>query len=102
LAGFGKHPWEKFVGKGTYAVNISQNRILWTSPYTWKFVEMPEMECDTRNKILKVKINVNEMRAKRGKVYQPYKKEIMKGKIRIKNNPEINDPVYIFRGEQKK
>jgi hypothetical protein len=25
----------------------------------------------------------------------------MSGKIRVKNNLEINDPAYIFRGEQK-
>jgi hypothetical protein len=53
------------------------------------------------NKIPKIKINVNEMRAKRGKIYKSYKKEIMRGKIGIKNNLEINDPVYVFRGEKK-
>ncbi|KCZ75837.1 hypothetical protein H311_03175, partial [Anncaliia algerae PRA109] len=90
--------WEKFLEDATYAVNISYNRSIRTSPMIFKYGHIPDLKIDKELGAVDFKIPLSNSILKRNLYYEDYiKKSIEKGKITCKYDLDENDNVAIFK-----
>jgi hypothetical protein len=83
--------------KATFAVNISFNRAIGTTPYNLKYGTIPLLEIDKKFNIQISHKSLQEMRNQRKISFESYQKSIEKGKRTVYMNLKIGDPVLIFR-----
>jgi uncharacterized Zn finger protein len=67
------------VEKATYAINISINRSLTTSPYIWKYQKDPELDIDEVNKIKELKVDFEKIKKESARRMIYYDGQIIKG-----------------------
>ncbi|KAM0678442.1 hypothetical protein COBT_004210, partial [Conglomerata obtusa] len=73
--------WEKQVNAATYAVNISYNRAIGTSPICYKFGMTPIFDIDKKHNIKSLKISKLKLIENRDNNFKKYStKHILKGK----------------------
>lgn len=89
--------WESYLNEATYAVNISYNRAIRTSPMIIKYGTIPDLEIDTKLNVTSQTEPILEVRDLRDRNFSRYaEKGIQKGKRVCKNNLEIGDSVAIY------
>ena len=98
LTEFGEKDWIPLLQAATEATNISFQRAIGTSPYVLKYGKNPILAIDEITGIQPKQKNLISLRAKRDDNWKRYvKNNIQKGKVEIKNNLRIGDPVLVFR-----
>lgn len=98
LTDFGRTSIERQLENATYALNISFNRAINTSPYVLKYGKQPNIEIDKKANNLREDKVIQEIRHSGDQVWQTYaQKDIIKGKKLIKGDFEIGERVLIYR-----
>ncbi|KAI5148608.1 hypothetical protein ENBRE01_0423 [Enteropsectra breve] len=97
LSNFGANRWESAVRKAVFACNISPNRAIGTSPYLLRRGISPVIPIDIKLGKHQVTINKEELLIIRSKTKENYNDEIVKGKIKIKEEFECDQAVLIMR-----
>ncbi|KAF9762429.1 Retrovirus-related Pol polyprotein from transposon [Nosema granulosis] len=94
---YGKTSWEKVVPAATWAVNISYNRAIGTSPYAMVFGRLPELSVDEKFGKRTVTVNKDDLLRRRSKIIEKYRSSIMKGKVQILKDFEVGDNVLVYK-----
>jgi hypothetical protein len=98
LTDFGRIPWESMLPKATFAVNISFNRSISTSPFIFKMKRLPFFTIDEDLGQCEITKSFSDTKEKRDEKFPRYaKRDIEKGKRSIADDLKIGDPVLIFR-----
>ena len=97
LSNFGNHPWEEYVEKAAFALNISFHRALGTSPYVWRYAKIPKPILELLGIETDIRVKRENLITRRKAREYKYKKEIEKGKRTVPYNLNINDPVLIYK-----
>ncbi|KAF9760555.1 Transposon Tf2-6 polyprotein, partial [Nosema granulosis] len=97
LSNFGKRCWEKVVPLATYAVNISFNRAIGTSPFLMKHGRTPELKTDKMLGIPSTDVDLVRLYDRRQHNLEKYRKSITKGCIEIPTTFKIGDRVLVFK-----
>ena len=98
LTKFGSESIKEALENATLAINISFNRAIQTSPYIFRYGKTPIFEIDKDLNIQEKIIPVQKSIEKKNLKFNEYaKKNIEKGKIALKRNLKLGDPVLIFR-----
>ncbi len=93
--------WESKVKTATYAVNISYNRAIGTSPYCFKMGSAPCIKIDQEYNLPITKISRLKLIENREKNFHKYAtKHIIKGKKCCYDDYQVGDLVLIFREMQ--
>ena len=83
ISNFGSKSWVRCLPAAVYAVNISVNRSIGTSPYMFSKGKMPIFKCDVVNGIKVPTVNLRKLVANRDKLRIKYDEEIIKGKKEV-------------------
>ncbi|KAF9748547.1 Retrovirus-related Pol polyprotein from transposon, partial [Nosema granulosis] len=97
LTEFGRLSWKKAVEKATFAINISFNRAIGTSPYILRWAKAPLFEIDKEFGVHTRRFQRDTLINKRNKNFEKYKSGIEKGNIVAKDNLYIGEKVLIYR-----
>ncbi|MGL5708894.1 MAG: reverse transcriptase domain-containing protein [Aeromonas sp.] len=97
LSKFGQLPWEKYVNKAVYSINISPQRSIGTSPWIMKNLHDPVFNFEKKytNKVPET-YKREELEKIRKKIHEKYMKEITKGVWKAKYDFKYGDPVYLY------
>ena len=98
LCNYGKIPWDRALPQATLATNLSFNRSIQTSPFIMKHGKLPDLDIDKRLGIIDIEQNKIAVKQKRDDHFQEYsEKDIEKGKVLIKKQLQLGDPVLIYK-----
>lgn len=98
LTNFGMISWVRKLKAATFAVNISFNRSIGTSPYFLKFGRQPQIDIDVDFDVEPKQHEMSYIIKERNAAWNSYKKKnIEKGKKIVKYNLKENTPVLVYR-----
>lgn len=98
LCNYNSDCWEEQLQKAVYATNISYNKVLLTSPYTFKFGKIPILNIDKENNEKEITLCRSALVNNRDMNFDDYaKKNIQKGKISANNDFVIGEHVLIYK-----
>ncbi|MGL5690696.1 MAG: reverse transcriptase domain-containing protein, partial [Bacteroidales bacterium] len=98
ISEFGAKGWERHVQAAAWAYNISFNRVLYTSPYIFKFGKTPELCIDKEYGKKQLEVELTKLRELRDKKYPRYaSRDIVKGKQVCFNDYKSGDKVLVYK-----
>lgn len=101
LCHYGQKCWERVVPRATLAVNISFNRAIGCFPYELRFGAAPQLPIDDKMGTTPLIIKKDELLKRRQRVQQKYLKDIIKGKVEIRDEFSFGDKVLVFKKNLK-
>lgn len=100
LCEFGKLDWQKQVLRAVFATNVSYNRVIKTSPYIFKFGKTPTFDIDKAHHATQKNYSIPHLHHQRDSSFQKYsEKNIVKGKIKCRNDFRNGDKVLVYRDQ---
>lgn len=97
LCEYGKKNWERCVPKAIFSVNISFSRSNGTSTYLLYQGGHPQLDIDRTLGKPEINVNRETLIKNREEIQKRYLKDIVKGKIEIKQKINPGDKVLVFK-----
>ncbi|KAI5171246.1 hypothetical protein PAEPH01_1590, partial [Pancytospora epiphaga] len=97
ICNFNRTNWDSHVDNATFAMNISFNRSINTSPYVLLMGQCPQLPIDKKFNVSTKFRHKATLLADRDKHFSTYKKDIIKNRKLIKPNLKIGDQVFIYK-----